>query len=60
MELFTSAWDGDVEGVLQSLESGVSVNVTRHVSVYTTLSSNKSIRNGKMFNYEYIPCLLEK
>ena len=34
MELFTSARDGDVEGVLHALESGASVNVTRPVSVY--------------------------
>ena len=34
MELFTSAWDGDVEGILHALESGASVNVTRPVSVY--------------------------
>ena len=34
MELFTSAWDGDVEGVLHALESGASVNVTRSVRIY--------------------------
>ena len=34
MELFISAWDGDVEGVLHALESGASVNVTNPVSVY--------------------------
>ena len=34
MELFTSAWDGDVEGVLRALESGASVNVTTPVSIY--------------------------
>ena len=60
MDLFTSAWDGDVEGVLHALESGASVNVTRPVSVYTTPSSNKSIRNSKIFNHEFIPCLLGK
>ena len=34
MELFTSAWDGDMEGVLHALESGASVNITMPVSVY--------------------------
>ena len=51
MELFTSAWDGDVEGVLHALESGASVNVTRPVSAYTTLISNNSTRNIKIYIY---------
>ena len=49
-----------MEGVLHALESGASVNVTRLVSIYTTPNSNKSIRNSKTFNHEYIPCLLGK
>ena len=34
MALFESAWDGDVEGVIHALESGVCVDVTRPVSHY--------------------------
>ena len=34
MALFESAWDGDVEGVMHALESGVCVDVTRPVSHY--------------------------
>ena len=32
MALFGSAWDGDVEDVIHTLESGVCVDVTRPVS----------------------------
>ena len=44
MELFTSAWDGDVEGVLHALESGASVNVTRPVSVYRVLILSEEVK----------------
>ena len=32
MKLFQAAWDGDVEGVIGLLETGVPVNITRPVS----------------------------
>ena len=60
MELFTSAWDGDMEGILHTLESGASVNVTIpvriyiYIYIYTTLHSNNCIRNNKMYIYVYI------
>ena len=34
MALFEAAWDGDVEGVIHALKSGVCVDVTRPVSHY--------------------------
>ena len=34
MELFDSAEDGDVEGVIHALESGVCVDATKPVSQY--------------------------
>ena len=42
MALFESAWDGDVEGVIHALESGVCVDVTRPVSHYQYMSLKSS------------------
>ena len=40
MALFESAWDGDVEGIIRALESGVCVDVSRPVSHYLYKPAN--------------------
>ena len=58
--MFTSAWDGDVEGILHALESGASVNVTRPVRIYIQLLILTILSETIKCTFMYVFCFSQE